>query len=320
MSTSDRLGKMEHEIHIEGLEKSYGEIMAVSGVSLDVGRGELFGLIGPDGAGKTTLIRMLLGLVVPDSGQALLGGLDIDRDLFRVKEIIGYLSQRFTLYQDLTVEENIRFYSDLFGVPKQERMEKEKKLLAFSRLEPFRDRRAGALSGGMKQKLALCCTLIHTPRILFLDEPTTGVDPVSRREFWDLLGQLHQEGTTIFLTTAYMDEATRCDRVGFMFEGKLIALGRPQELPAKYPYRLLEIKLDEPVTKVPLLEKLPVVHSVQVFGDRLHVGVEDLETAEKAIGGLAVEKGWRVVELREIKPGLEDVFVELIRKPEDRSQ
>jgi len=303
---------MEYDIQIEELEKSFAEVKAVSGFSLKVRRGELFGLIGPDGAGKTTLIRMLVGLIKPDAGKVLVGGFNVTDELFRIKEIIGYLSQRFSLYPDLTVQENIRFYGDLFGVPPRLQKEKEKQLLAFSRLAPFAKRRASALSGGMKQKLALCSSLIHTPRILFLDEPTTGVDPISRREFWGLLSRLQKEGTTIFISTAYMDEAARCDRVGLMFSGKLMVVESPEKIPQGYPYNLLEVRIEEPVEKAGMLERLPQVRSVQVFGDRLHLAVDRVEEAEESIKGTLTSHGVPSFELREIAPGLEDVFVELI--------
>jgi len=304
---------MEREIRIENVEKRFGGITAVSGLSLEVAAGELFGLIGPDGAGKTTLIRMLVGLMRADSGRLEVGGFDIVRELFRVKQVIGYLSQRFSLYPDLTVTENIRFYGDLFQVDKQQMRQREQELLGFSRLGPFTRRRAGALSGGMKQKLALCCTLIHIPQILFLDEPTTGVDPVSRREFWDLLADLRGRGTTIFVSTAYMDEAARCDRVGLMYAGRLLVVDHPDRVPEKYPYRLLEVKLEEAVSHAPLVENLPGVRSVQVFGDKLHVGVEQVEQGTGRIVAAITAGGEKPPSVREIRPGLEDVFVEMIR-------
>lgn len=304
---------MNYDIQIEKLSKNFGDLQAVAEIDLKVARRELFGLIGPDGSGKTTLIRILVGLMRADKGSARVGGLDVATELFKIKENIGYLSQRFSLYPDLTVMENIRFYGDLFQVKKGEMREREKQLLAFSRLEPFTNRRAGALSGGMKQKLALCCTLIHVPGILFLDEPTTGVDPVSRREFWDLLDDLRNKGTTIFVSTAYMDEAARCDRVGLMYAGKLMAVDIPDKIPEKYPYHLLEVILAEPVTKAHLLESLPGVRSVQVFGDRLHVGVDRLEGIEDKIAKALEAHVVTRPELRQIRPGLEDVFVELIR-------
>jgi ABC-2 type transport system ATP-binding protein len=304
---------MEFDIQIERLEKSFGPQKAVDGLDLQVERGELFGLIGPDGAGKTTLLRLLVGLLEADSGSARVGGYDVKADLYRIKEIIGYMPQRFSLYQDLTVEENFRFYGDLFQVPAAERRTRQERLLGFSRLGPFRDRRAGALSGGMKQKLALSCTLIHTPRILFLDEPTTGVDPVSRREFWDLIGQLNRDGITVLVSTAYMDEAARCNRVGLMFGGKLMAVEKPEKMPDLYPCRMLEVKLDDPVSRLGLVESLPGVCSVQVFGDRLHVGVKEVEQTVGDIERALREKGVESFSIRAIQPGIEDVFVELIR-------
>lgn len=301
------------DILTEKLARSYGRTTAVAGVDLAVERGELYGLIGPDGAGKTTLIRMLVGLVRPDDGNATVGGFDVRRELFRVKEVIGYLSQRFSLYPDLSVRENIRFYGDLFQVEKSEIASREKRLLEFSRLGPFVDRRAGALSGGMKQKLALCCTLVHVPRILFLDEPTTGVDPLSRREFWDLLAELRDGGTTVFVSTAYMEEAARCNRVSLMYGGRVLAADTPERLPELYPYCLLEIVVPEAVSRVEQVEALPGVKSVQVFGDRLHVGIDeaetDVQTLENAITCLPEAR----CSIRKIRPGLEDVFVEMIR-------
>ena len=304
---------MDYDIKLEKLTRSFGDLQAVAEIDLDVARGELFGLIGPDGSGKTTLIRIMVGLIRADRGKAVISGFDVTSRLFEIKRNIGYLSQRFSLYPDLTVIENIRFYADLFQVEKGEMRRREQQLLAFSRLEPFSKRRAGALSGGMKQKLALCCTLIHIPRILFLDEPTTGVDPVSRREFWDLLEDLRNRGTTIFVSTAYMDEAARCDRVGLMYAGKLMAVDAPDKIPEKYPYHLLEVVLAEPVTKAHLLESLPGVRSVQVFGDRLHVGVDRLEAAGDRIAEALEAHEKTRSQVREITPGLEDVFVELIK-------
>ena len=301
------------EILTEQLSKSYGNTLAVAGVDLAVERGEIYGLIGPDGAGKTTLIRMLVGLVPPDGGSAAVGGFDVRRELFQVKGVIGYLSQRFSLYPDLTVRENIRFYGDLFQVEKGEIEARERRLLEFSRLGPFVGRRAGALSGGMKQKLALCCTLIHVPRILFLDEPTTGVDPLSRREFWDLLTDLRAGGTTILVSTAYMEEAVRCDRVSLMYAGKILATDTPERLPALYPYSLLEVVVAEAVSRMEQVEGLPGVKSVQVFGDRLHVGIDEAETDIARLEGAIACRPEEKCSIRKIQPGLEDAFVEMIR-------
>lgn len=303
---------MEYDIQIEDMRKAFGPVRAVDGLSLEVRRGELFGLVGPDGAGKTTLIRILVGLMLADSGKAAVGGEDVVSGREAVKALIGYMPQRFSLYQDLTVEENLRFYGDLFQFFGPAREARHEQLLGFSRLGPFRARRAGALSGGMKQKLALSCALIHTPRILFLDEPTTGVDPVSRREFWDLLVQLRDSGVTLLVTTAYMDEAARCDRVGLMFNGRLMAVDSPAELPDIYPHELLEVRLDEPVSRLAAVRSATGVKSVQVFGDKLHVGVEESAAAGEAIRVSLERAGAVVGEIRRIRPTVEDVFVELM--------
>ena len=310
---------MKNDIQIEGLKKSFNTLRAIDDFSLGVESGELFGLIGPDGAGKTTLIRILVGLMLADQGRAMVGGFDLTRELARVKELIGYMPQRFSLYPDLTIEENLRFYADLFRVPGTQRTRRLERLMQFSRLTPFMDRRAEKLSGGMKQKLALCCTLIHQPEILFLDEPTTGVDPLSRREFWSLLGSLQTEGKTIFVTTAYMDEAVRCDRVGLMFDGKLMAVDTPERLREIYPFELLEVQLVEPVLNLPLVRGLPRVRSVQVFGDRLHVGVTQAEAARGSIERALAAQTGSPVKVRTIDPGLEDVFVELIGSLKEQS-
>lgn len=221
---------MEAIIRTEDLTRRFGELIAVDHVSLSVFKGEIFGLVGPDGAGKTTTLRMLCGLADPTEGTALVAGYDVAREPQAVKDCIGYMAQRFGLYQDLTVQENMDFYADLFGIVGADRTALAQQLLQMTRMEPFQDRRAGQLSGGMKQKLALMCTLLHRPQILFLDEPTNGVDPVSRRDFWAILYQLLKDGITILMTTAYLDEAERCNRVGLMHRGKLIRCDTPEVL------------------------------------------------------------------------------------------
>jgi ABC-2 type transport system ATP-binding protein len=217
-------------IETRGLSRRFGPLTAVDGLTLAVESGEIFGLVGPDGAGKTTTLRMLCGLMEPSDGSARVAGHDTSRESQAVKDSIGYMAQRFGLYQDLTVEENMIFYADLFGIEGQVRADLTERLLRMTRMEPFRERQAGRLSGGMKQKLALMCTLLHRPQILLLDEPTNGVDPVSRRDFWAILYELLKDGITIFLTTAYLDEAERCNRVGLMHKGKLIRCAPPKEL------------------------------------------------------------------------------------------
>jgi ABC-2 type transport system ATP-binding protein len=221
---------METIIEIRGLTKRFGELTAVDHLDLTVGKGEIFGLVGPDGAGKTTTLRMLCGLMDPSEGSARVAGHDVARESRAVKDQIGYMAQRFGLYQDLTVEENMIFYADLFDITGQTRALLTAQLLRMTRMEPFRTRPAAQLSGGMKQKLALMCTLLHRPRILFLDEPTNGVDPVSRRDFWAILYQLLKDGITIFMTTSYLDEAERCNRVGLMHKGKLIRCSTPEAM------------------------------------------------------------------------------------------
>ena len=221
---------MEPIIEARDLTRRFGELTAVDHLNLSVARGEIFGLVGPDGAGKTTTLRMLCGLVEPSEGSAQVAGHDVVREPQEVKDRIGYMAQRFGLYQDLSVQENMDFYADLFGITGSERATLTPQLLRMTRMEPFRDRLAGRLSGGMKQKLALMCTLLHRPQILFLDEPTNGVDPVSRRDFWTILYQLLKEGITILMATAYLDEAERCNRVGLMYRGKLIRCDAPEAL------------------------------------------------------------------------------------------
>jgi len=221
---------MEPIIQTRGLTRKFGDLIAVDHLDVEVAQGEIFGLVGPDGAGKTTTLRMLCGLMEPTEGSARVAGHDASKESRQVKDAIGYMAQRFGLYQDLTVEENMIFYADLFGIEGPSRTELTGRLLQMTRMEPFRKRHAGKLSGGMKQKLALMCTLLHRPRILFLDEPTNGVDPVSRRDFWAILYELLKDGITIFLTTAYLDEAERCNRVGLLNKGKLIHCAPPQQL------------------------------------------------------------------------------------------
>src|SRR5437762_14211410 len=228
--SSDGGPVMEAAVETHDLTRRFGELTAVDRLNLTVNKGEIFGLVGPDGAGKTTTLRMLCGLMDPTAGSARVAGYDVAREARAVKDHIGYMAQRFGLYQDLTVEENMVFYADLFGITGTERRDLSLKVLRMTRMEPFRDRQAGRLSGGMKQKLALMCTLLHHPAILFLDEPTNGVDPVSRRDFWAILYQLLQDGITIFMTTAYLDEAERCNRVGLMQKGKLIRCAPPDAM------------------------------------------------------------------------------------------
>ena len=299
-------------IRTAGLRRVFGEVIAVAGLDLDVAAGEIFGLVGPDGAGKTTTMRMLTGILPPSGGRAEVAGFDVAREPERLKEHLGYMSQRFGLYPDLTVLENLAFYADIYGVPRHEFTARTDRLLGFSNLTPFKQRLAGNLSGGMKQKLGLACALIHTPRVLFLDEPTNGVDPLSRRDFWRILYQLVREGVTIFVSTAYLDEAERCNRLALLHQGRLLGLGTPDEVKGLMPGALLEVRNAAPRPTAALLrERLPDA-TVGLFGDRVHVAVRDPGAAEKQIRQLLAAAGLEAPAIRGIEPSLEDVFVAVL--------
>ncbi|MBZ0201220.1 MAG: ABC transporter ATP-binding protein, partial [Ignavibacteriaceae bacterium] len=265
---------MEDVIKIDNLKKRYGNIEAVKGVSYSVAKGEMFGLVGPDGAGKTTTIRMLTGLQRPDSGNAQVLGYDLKTEQNKIKDEIGYLSQKFSLYGDLTIDENIEFFADIHGVKNFK--ERRNELLEFTRLTPFRDRLADKLSGGMKQKLALACTLIHKPKIIFLDEPTTGVDPVSRRDFWKILSNLLKDGITIFMTTPYLDEAERCNRIALMNNGEIISWDTPKNIKASLSEQIVEV-VCSPIREAYNLIKEKTNYEVQMYGDRLNVALPNYD-------------------------------------------
>ena len=293
-----------------GLSRSFGEVHAVDGVDLDVRSGEMFGLVGPDGAGKSTIIRMLCGILTPGSGTGTILGKDIVRQRDALKTDIGYLSQKFSLYGDLSVDENIEFFAELHRVPDYHDL--RERLLEFTQLGPFRDRLAEKLSGGMKQKLALICTLIHHPRIIFLDEPTTGVDPVSRRELWGLLQKLNADGMTVILCTPYLDEAERCERVAFIHDGRLMQVDTPQNLKKLIPGLVVEIVCDDPRGALDVLRAQGSSSQAQVFGDRVKVIVDSEEGAGDIVGVL---KGASIgiTSRRFVRPSLEDVFIYLMR-------
>jgi ABC-2 type transport system ATP-binding protein len=291
-------------IRAEGLTRRFGDLTAVDRLTVSVKEGEIFGLVGPDGAGKTTTMRLLTGILAPTSGEAWVDGLHIVKDADPIKDRIGYMSQRFGLYPDLTVQENIDFYADLYDVPGKGRAERLERLLAFSNLTPFKRRRAGNLSGGMKQKLGLACALIHTPRVLFLDEPTNGVDPVSRRDFWRILYQLLREGVTIFVSTAYLDEAERCNRIGLMHQGRLLACDTVDGVKGLMKGVLLEVRCDRPREAAKALRP----REVAMFGDRLHVRTEETERGQAEVEATLKAGGFTSMGIRVITPSLEDVF------------
>jgi ABC-2 type transport system ATP-binding protein len=306
-----------HAIQTNRLTKRFGDLTAVNELTLAVAEGEIFGLVGPDGAGKTTTMRLLSGIMDPSSGDAWVDGLHTVRQAEAVKERIGYMSQRFGLYADLTVMENLNFYADVYSEPRKGRQQKIERLLSFSNLTPFKKRLAGNLSGGMKQKLGLACALIHTPKVLFLDEPTNGVDPVSRRDFWRILYQLLREKVTIFVSTAYLDEAERCNRVALVHRGKLLACGTPDELKQLMRGTILEIRAAEPRRAAVLLRQQLAAGSVGLFGDRVHVVTTQ---PEQAAGDVATILGREKVPLfgiRPIPPSLEDVFISVLAEREE---
>jgi len=304
----------EPALRLLGLTKRFGARVAVDHLDLAVVQGEAFALVGPDGAGKTTTMRLLVGLMDPDEGRAEVLGFDPATQGDRVREHIGYLPQRFGLYGDLTVMENIAFYADLYRVDRESRARRVPDLLEFSGLAPFTDRLAANLSGGMRQKLGLVCALIHRPQVLFLDEPTFGVDPVSRREFWHILYQLLKTGITIFLSTAYLDEAERAHRVGLMHQGRLLVADAPLALKAAFAGELLEVRGPDLRAARGVLTDHPAARQVLAMGDRLMVTVERADPAREALARALAEAGLAEVSLATAEPSLEDLFVQIVRQ------
>jgi len=312
MPRSARSADAPAAISVRGLTRRFDALTAVDGLTFDVAPGELFGLVGPDGAGKTTTLRMLAGVLRPSAGDALLDGVSVARDPERVKHHIAYMSQRFGLYTDLTVRENIDFYADLYEVPAVERAARLERLYHFSNLGPFEHRLAGQLSGGMKQKLGLCCALIHQPHILLLDEPTFGVDPISRRDLWLILAEMVSQGVTVLVSTAYMDEAERCDHVALLDHGRVVALDAPTALQATMAGQVIAVRTAEPRRALELLRAAPMVRRATLFGDTIHVIVAEDGRSSAAIAATLGEARIAIAELHEIEASLEDVFIDRV--------
>lgn len=292
----------------ENLYKNFGSVEALHNLSLMINDGEIYGVIGPDGAGKTTLFRILASLILPDKGFAKINGLDTDKDYRKIRQIVGYMPGRFSLYQDLSVEENLRFFATVFNTTIEENYHLIKDI--YQQIEPFKTRKAGALSGGMKQKLALSCALIHKPKVLILDEPTTGVDPVSRKEFWDILKNLKKEGITILVSTAYMDEASLCDRISLMREGGFIATDTPQGIIDAYPETLWAVRADKMFALLNDLRQNENIKTCFAFGDKYHITVKK-GFSQTELRDYLTQKDYQSLEIYDITPSVEDCFMAL---------
>lgn len=303
---------MNPVVNISSLSKAFGEIKALNDISFQVQAGELFGLIGPDGAGKTTMFRIMNTLLIPDSGSASVLGKDVVQDYKQIRPLLGYMPGRFSLYQDLTVEENIQFFASVFGTTLEENYELVKPI--YRQLEPFKTRLAGALSGGMKQKLALSCALIHKPKLLLLDEPTTGVDAVSRKEFWEILALLKEEGITIIVSTPYMDEADLCDRVALIQEGNILQINTPADIVSSFKKPLLGIKSSQTYKLLQALQNYEWTSTVHPFGEFIHyTDVRELPDSEM-LNSYLVNQGIPDARIKPVQPNIEDVFMELMNR------
>ncbi|MEO8196219.1 MAG: ABC transporter ATP-binding protein [Thermoanaerobaculia bacterium] len=311
----------ESAVTLHGLEKRFGDFVAVNRISLDVARGEIFGFLGPNGAGKSTTIRMLTGLLAPTAGSGTVAGFDVVTQAEQIKTRIGYMSQKFSLYEDLTVEENINFYSGIYRLSAAKKRERKEWVLRMAGLEQHRRTRTAHLSGGWKQRLALGCAILHEPPIVFLDEPTSGVDPLSRRTFWDLIYDLSEHGVTIFVTTHYMEEAEYCDRLGLIYRGELVALGSPSELKATSVQGVvLEVVCDRAQDAIPTLDALPGVREAAMFGTTIHVVTDEHVDLTARVTEALSAAGFSVERVERITPSLEDVFVALIEASDQRVQ
>jgi ABC-2 type transport system ATP-binding protein len=307
------VGRNESAVHVENLARTFGTFVAVDGISLKVNKGEIFGFLGPNGAGKSTTIRMLCGLLMPTGGTGTVGGFDIISQSEAIKNIIGYMSQRFSLYNELTVEENINFFGGVYGVTKRKRQERKEWVLEMAGLKDKRNTPTKNLAAGFKQRLALGCAILHEPPIIFLDEPTSGVDPISRRNFWNLINEMARAGTTVFVTTHYMDEADYCGRLALIYRGKLIAEGTPNELRLTFMSRhVLLVETDDVVGAMDVLRDRGV--DTAIFGSTLHVTVDDAEQSVPRIAETLKNAGRTVTRIEKMAPSLEDVFVTLIEE------
>jgi ABC-2 type transport system ATP-binding protein len=308
-------------VETENLVKAFGSFLAVDDVSLRVAKGEIFGFLGPNGAGKSTTIRMLCGLLTPTSGKALVKNLDVAVAPEQVRRNIGYMSQKFSLYDDLSVEQNIDFFAGMYGVPRELRRERKHYVLEMANLTERRNALTATLSGGWKQRLALGCAILHNPPVLFLDEPTSGVDPIARAAFWDLIREMARTDHTIFVSTHYMDEAEYCHRLALMYRGRVIALGTPADLRRDLSaHTLLQLDTSAPLDTMRALEHVPGIGDVAVFGGGLHVAVDDLESGINSIRSRLLTKGIDIHRLEKILPSLEDVFVALIESEEKKTE
>ena len=309
----------EYAVKVNNLEKRYGDFKAVNKVSFQVKRGEIFGFLGPNGAGKSTTIRMLCGLIIPTAGEANILGFDVFKEAEKIKEHIGYMSQKFSLYEDLTVEENIDFYSGIYQIPKAEKKDRKEWVIRMSGLEEYRNSLTSVLAGGWRQRLALGCALLHKPPVVFLDEPTSGVDPISRRKFWDLIYELAAEGVTIFVTTHYMDEAEYCDRLAMIYQGELVATGTPDEMKIRYMSKeILNLECSDPYNMLKVVKEIPEIKEAALFGRGLHLSVQSAQEAIPIVVKALTEQKIPYTSLNRIKPSLEDVFVSIIEALDDK--
>ncbi|MEO5930339.1 MAG: ABC transporter ATP-binding protein [Candidatus Kapaibacterium sp.] len=310
-----------NSIEVSNLTKRFGDFVAVGDVSFDVKEGEIFGFLGPNGSGKSTVIRMLCGLLDPTEGHATVAGYDIAKNPDDVKRNIGYMSQKFSLYEDLTIEQNLDFFAGIYKIPRARIAERKKYVIDVANLKGLEKRRPRELPGGLRQRLALATSILHEPKIVFLDEPTGGVDPISRRKFWDLIYALSESGITVFVTTHFLDEAEHCNNIGFLYFGKLIAYGSPKELKTKYMTQsILEVKASQPAEALTILgNESGWLDETSIFGNNIHISVDDVELAERNVRKLLTSNDITVLGIEEIEPSLEDIFIHLIDRENKKS-